>query len=85
MQLLEKKTTTSNKHFPRNLIPLDYISGTDPYISNTSIYFPRINHWLVINSSLHVNRAGESLPHEENNHHHHSCFGRESSLYKPLC
>lgn len=41
MQLLEKKSTTSTKHFPRNLIPLAYISGTAPYISNTSLLFSK--------------------------------------------
>lgn len=41
MELLEKKSTTSNKHFPRNLIPLAYISGTALYISNTTTLFSK--------------------------------------------
>lgn len=41
MELLEKKSTTSNKHFPRNLIPPAYISGTALYISNTTTLFSK--------------------------------------------
>lgn len=41
MELLEKKSTTFNKHFPRNLIPLAYISGTALYISNTTSLFSK--------------------------------------------
>lgn len=51
MKLLEKKATTSNKHFPRNLIPLAYISGTAPYISNTFTLFSKNQTLAVINSS----------------------------------